>query len=131
MNDAAKTRGKIIARAWKDPEFKARLLANPKAVCKEMGLNLPDDMNVEVLEPTSDQEVLFILPEQSPPREELKHLSNADVQKHFDEWLGYGFGCCGFEYVEGIRNLKKGDRRDTTAAQQESQPVLPESEICS
>jgi nitrile hydratase alpha subunit len=28
---------KIVARAWVDPEFKARLIADPKAACAELG----------------------------------------------------------------------------------------------
>jgi nitrile hydratase len=30
---------KLVARAWVDPQFKARLIADPKAACKEMGID--------------------------------------------------------------------------------------------
>ena len=30
---------KIVARAWVDPEFKARLIAYPKAACAELGID--------------------------------------------------------------------------------------------
>ena len=30
---------KIVARAWVDPEFKARLIADPKAACAELGID--------------------------------------------------------------------------------------------
>ena len=29
----------LVARAWTDPAFKARLIADPKAVCLEMGID--------------------------------------------------------------------------------------------
>jgi nitrile hydratase subunit alpha len=32
---------RVVARAWTDPEFKARLLANGKAAVEELGLSLP------------------------------------------------------------------------------------------
>ena len=33
---------RVVARAWVDPEFKARLLADPRAALSEMGFQLPD-----------------------------------------------------------------------------------------
>ena len=30
---------KLVARAWVDPAFKARLIADPKAACAEMGID--------------------------------------------------------------------------------------------
>ena len=33
---------KVVARAWVDPEYKARLLANPTAALEELGYDLPD-----------------------------------------------------------------------------------------
>jgi len=30
---------RLVARAWVDPNFKARLIANPKAACAEMGID--------------------------------------------------------------------------------------------
>ena len=35
---------RVVARAWVDPEFKARLLANPRAAVAELGYTIPDDM---------------------------------------------------------------------------------------
>lgn len=37
---------KLIARAWKDPQFKKLLLSNPKAALKE--LHIPFDANKEI-----------------------------------------------------------------------------------
>lgn len=33
---------RVVARAWGDPQFKARLLADPMAALKELGFSLPD-----------------------------------------------------------------------------------------
>ncbi len=32
---------RVVARAWLDPQFKARLLANGTAACEELGLDVP------------------------------------------------------------------------------------------
>ena len=41
---------KIIAKAWKDPRFKEKLLKNPKAAFKEVGLDIPENIRVKVIE---------------------------------------------------------------------------------
>ena len=43
---------RIVARAWVDAEFKARLLSDPKATLDEIGHPLPNDPNLVVLENT-------------------------------------------------------------------------------
>src|SRR5580704_427783 len=43
---------KVVARAWVDPEFKARLLANGRAACEEFGISFYDDTQLIVLENT-------------------------------------------------------------------------------
>jgi hypothetical protein len=47
-------REKIIARAWKDPEFKRRLLQDPKETLREIGANLPEAVVVRVFEDRKD-----------------------------------------------------------------------------
>ena len=44
--------GNVIAKAWSDPEFKERLKAAPTAVLAEMGIALPESVEIEVLENT-------------------------------------------------------------------------------
>jgi hypothetical protein len=58
MTDADRARwqavyGKVIARAWTDSSFKARLLADPRAALAEAGLSLPAGIKVQVLEDTA------------------------------------------------------------------------------
>ncbi len=52
---------KVIAKAWKDPEFKKKLLADPKAAVKEMGIDIPKDVSVKVVEDTP-QTLTIVLP---------------------------------------------------------------------
>ncbi|MFQ5804703.1 MAG: nitrile hydratase subunit alpha [Candidatus Methylomirabilales bacterium] len=43
---------KLVARAWVDPDFKARLIADPKGVCAEMGIDATSINEFVVLENT-------------------------------------------------------------------------------
>ncbi|MEA1671869.1 NHLP leader peptide family RiPP precursor [Nitrospirillum sp. BR 11163] len=40
--------GRIVARAWADDAFKARLLADPEAVLRDEGVDLPASVTVRV-----------------------------------------------------------------------------------
>ena len=101
-NPAARARAKIIVRAWKDPEFKARLLADPKTVCRENGLELPEETNLEVLE-QEHEKLLFIVPSDAPAPEAVREMTQAEVHANFDKRMGYGFGCCGFDFPKTFR----------------------------
>jgi hypothetical protein len=48
--DNAAAYGKIVARAWRDPAFKAKLVADPHAVLKDAGVPIPAGMTVKVVE---------------------------------------------------------------------------------
>ena len=43
---------KVVARAWVDPEFRTRLLANGRAACEELGIDFFEDTQLIVLENT-------------------------------------------------------------------------------
>ena len=51
---------KIVARAWVDPEFKARLLANGRAACEELGIDFFEDTQFLVLENTEKVHNLLV-----------------------------------------------------------------------
>jgi Nitrile hydratase, alpha chain len=53
------TRSRIMLEAWQDPDYKARLLANPKAVLIAEGFQIPDAATVTVLE--NDAEHLYLV----------------------------------------------------------------------
>jgi hypothetical protein len=75
----------VVARAWADAAYKKRLLAEPGAVLKEAGLELPAGVDVRVLEDT-DCLVTFLLPP-PPSGEELSEEELVTVA---------GGGCNGY-----------------------------------
>ena len=65
MSDAGQHKpalgGRVIAKAWREPAFKAKLIADPRATLTEAGVNLPGGTTVKVVEDT-DTLLHFVLP---------------------------------------------------------------------
>ena len=59
--DKASAYGKLIARAWRDPSFKAKLLADPEATLRQAGVSIPAGVTVKVVEDTGTH-FHFVLP---------------------------------------------------------------------
>jgi hypothetical protein len=57
----AKKRDRMMARAWADESFKQRLLAEPAAVLREYGVDVPPGRSVKIVENTN-QVVYLVLP---------------------------------------------------------------------
>jgi nitrile hydratase alpha subunit len=51
---------KLVARAWVDPEFRARLLANGRAACEELGIDFFEDTQLIILENTDKVHNLIV-----------------------------------------------------------------------
>ena len=51
----------VIAKAWADEDFKAALLADPKAALKAQGIDVPDGVTLNVYENT-DKVINLVLP---------------------------------------------------------------------
>ena len=51
---------KVVARAWVDAGFRARLLANGRAACEELGISFYDDTGLMVLENTDKVHNLIV-----------------------------------------------------------------------
>src|SRR6516162_5997458 len=51
---------KVVARAWVDPEFRTRLLANGRAACEELGIDFFEDTQFLVLENTEKVHNLLV-----------------------------------------------------------------------
>ena len=51
---------RIVARAWVDPQFRARLLADGRAACEEFGITFYDDTGLIVLENTDKVHNLIV-----------------------------------------------------------------------
>ncbi|MEP0894953.1 MULTISPECIES: NHLP leader peptide family RiPP precursor [Leptolyngbya] len=69
----------LIHKAMQDMAFRDRLLANPKAVLAEQGLVVPDDIQIQVLQETSNQYFL-VLPTLSLSEEETVDLSDSELE---------------------------------------------------
>ena len=74
----------LFAACWKDDALKARFMADPKAVLAERGIDMPDNIDVKVVE-NSDNTVHITLP--VPPdghhelsMEELSHAAGGTTQ---------------------------------------------------
>jgi hypothetical protein len=53
---------RIVQRAWAEPEYKARLLADPKAaLAEEIQADLPEELDVHVFEESSNS-LCIVLP---------------------------------------------------------------------
>ena len=77
--EANQIKAQVIARAWKDKEFKNRLLRNPKAVLeKEYNIKLPANVEFKIVEETSTTAYLT-LPMQ-PDDVAPDQLSDAELE---------------------------------------------------
>jgi len=68
---------KIIAHAWKDENFRKKLLKNPKEALKEHGIDLPAKTEVKVFS-EDENHLYFVLPK-APS--EIKKLSANELEK--------------------------------------------------
>ena len=51
----------VHARAWHDADFRARLQSDPRGALKDAGLQVPDHLNIKVVE-DSDDTAHFVIP---------------------------------------------------------------------
>lgn len=56
-----KIMAKVVAKAWADEDYKKNLLANPKEVLENEGLEIPEEKKINILENTKDT-LNFVLP---------------------------------------------------------------------
>lgn len=69
----------LIRQATQDKAFRNRLLTDPKSVLKEQGLALSDDVQIQVLQETSNQYYL-ILPASNVSSSESILLSDQELE---------------------------------------------------
>ena len=74
--------GRVVERAWSDPAFRRRLLADPAAVLAEHGVGVPEGIEVKGVEQAGNVRY-FVLPPAPRTRElteeELEHVSGGLV----------------------------------------------------
>jgi hypothetical protein len=76
--------GRVIARAWADDEFKQQLTADPNGVLSAEGVEIPNGVNVKVLEET-DSQYYLVLPTR-PADVEVSDLQGAAAEDCFSCW---------------------------------------------
>ena len=54
MTEQRNALARLFAACWKDEALKARFLSDPKAVMKEHGLDVPEGIDVKVVENADD-----------------------------------------------------------------------------
>ena len=97
MTEQKNALAKLFAACWKDEALKARFMADPKTVLKEHGLDVPDNMDVKVVE-NADDCVHITLP--APPEDhgdlsdaELGHAAGGCNAMDPGLWLSTASGC--------------------------------------
>ena len=84
---------KLIARAQRDEDFRAKLVSDPgSAVSEELGVEIPEGLNVRVIEEGAD-EVVLVLPAAAGSgalnEEELASAAGGSG----DAWSGCSLDC--------------------------------------
>jgi hypothetical protein len=89
MTEQRNALAKVFAACWKDEALKARFMADPKAVLAEYGMDVPANINVNVVE-NSDNTVHITMPQAPAGAGELsdEELSNAAGGEGPSPWGG-------------------------------------------
>jgi Nitrile hydratase, alpha chain len=83
---------RLVARAWADEAFRERLKADPRsAVAEEVGITLPESIEIEVLEETPQKGYLVIPANRVVISDELLEAASGG-ELYGPEWWG---GTCG------------------------------------
>jgi hypothetical protein len=61
QNEQAKQWAKVVAKAWADEVYKNRLMADPASVLEEEGVEMPEGVELNVVEAT-DKQAWMVLP---------------------------------------------------------------------
>jgi Nitrile hydratase, alpha chain len=92
---ARELEAQVLAQAVQDSAFRARLLADPKAVFTEMGLSIPPEVKIQAVQETAEQYYL-VLPAAAGRRAgpslsdaELEHVAGG-VATDYAGWTGCG-----------------------------------------
>ena len=78
--DKGSAYGKVIAKAWHDPSFKAKLLAKPQGTLRQTGVSIPAGVTVKVVENTGTHfHFVPAKPSGELSDEELDHAAGAGL----------------------------------------------------
>ena len=70
--------GKIVARCWRDEDYQARLLDNPRVALEEAGMDVPAGLKVSVSASAPGELHLVVPPK--PPASEME-LGDATLER--------------------------------------------------
>ena len=76
QTDVSRRYGQVVVKAWADEAFRRRLLANPTAVLREHGIELPTGVEARVVEDT-ERVRHFVLPARAEEELTLEELDLA------------------------------------------------------
>ena len=93
MTEQRKQLSELFVACWKDEALKARFQSDPKAVLAEYGMDVPDGMNVNVVE-NSDNTVHITMPMAPAAAGELSDEELANVAGGWSKDDAHG-GCDG------------------------------------
>jgi Nitrile hydratase, alpha chain len=79
----------VVERAWRDPEFKAKLLSDPVSVLTEAGIDLPRHKTVKIVENTAD--ILHLVLPADPVEDEL---TDVDLEQMAGRYSCKVTPCC-------------------------------------
>lgn len=74
--------GAITAKAWKDKNFKAKLLAHPNQVFKENGIDVKPNVHIKIVENTKTEKYVVLQMPEELSEMEMKEL-HAGTFAHF------------------------------------------------
>lgn len=101
MNNESNALNDLFAACWDDAELKARFMQDPKAVLAEHGINVPDEMDINVVE-NSDTCMNITMP--TPPQssgklndEELKMAAGGFPSAVYED-------CFNISYIECVHS---------------------------
>jgi hypothetical protein len=78
--DSERNYGEIVKRAWLDEAFRERLKANPRAVLRESGVEVPDRIEIRVIQNTPEA-VYLMLPPAKRPRPASGELTDKELER--------------------------------------------------
>ena len=84
MTEEKNTLAQLFAACWKDEALKARFMTDPKAVLAEHGIDVPDGINVNVVENT-DNTVHITMPQAPAGDGEISDEDLGNVAGGFSE----------------------------------------------
>lgn len=100
MNNQPTAYQSIIAKAWTDADYKARLMREPRAVLQEAGVQIPDDVQVKVHADT-DEVINMVLP--ASPAGEV--LSAEELEQVAGGTFTINIAVCVYTYVAGCKTV--------------------------